>query len=263
MNRRFRGRFLAPLAVSLLVPGGPAAAPSALAQAPATVRLDVLISGIEGPHLANVQALTGIARAARSGEVRPGHVYRLYDRAPEEIERALVPFGFYRVTVTSALQSDSPPWQARFEVDPGPPLFVDRLDVRVTGEAEDDSVFQAALANLPLAEGDTLNHPAYERAKTSIELLAADRGYLDAAWDSAFIRVDLEEYRSEIVLHMSTGPRFRFGEVSIDQEWVDMDILEPMMDFRAGDYFHSAPLRALQNDLVGTTYFANVEIVPR
>lgn len=263
MNRRFRSRFLSALTLPLLQFAALPLVSPADAQAPAGVELNVEILGIDGPLLANVQALAGIVRASRAGEVRPGHVYRLFERAPQEIERALQPFGFYRVSVESSLQSESPPWLARFTVDPGLPILVERLDIRISGEAEQDSAFQAALGRIALAEGDTLRHPAFENARAAIELLAADRGYLDAVWDSAFIRVDLEEYRSEIVLHMTTGPRFRFGEVSIDQEWVDMDILEPLMDFRPGEPFHSGPLRDLQTDLVGTTYFANVEIVPR
>lgn len=233
------------------------------AQQAADVSLSVPISGIDGQLKRNVEALTGIVTAARSKTVRPGHVYRLFENAPQEIERALQPFGYYHPTIESSLDVESTPWIATFVVDSGPPTLIDRLDIRVSGEAEGDSAFQAALARLPLAEGDTLNHPAYERAKTSLGLLAADRGYLDAVWDSSFIHVDLEQNRSEIVLHMTTGPRFRFGAVSIDQEWVDMDILEPHIDFQPGDPFDTSYLRDLQSALSGTTYFANVEIVPR
>lgn len=233
------------------------------AQQTAGVSLSVQISGVEGDLKRNVEALTGIVTAARSKTVRPGHVYRLFENAPQQIERALQPFGYYHPTIESSLDVESTPWIATFVVDSGPPTLVDRLDIRVSGEAEGDSAFQAAMARLPLAEGDTLNHPAYERAKTSLGLLAADRGYLDAVWDSSFIRVDLEQNRSEIVLHMTTGPRFRFGAVSIDQEWVDMDILEPHIDFQPGDAFDTSYLRDLQSALSGTTYFANVEIVPR
>jgi translocation and assembly module TamA len=233
------------------------------AQQASEVKLTVEISGIQGELLGNVQSLTGIVTAARSKTVRPGHVYRLFENAPEEIERALQPFGFYNPTVQSSLDVESAPWKASFVVDAGAATLVERLDVRVIGEAEGDSAFQAALAHLQLAQGDTLNHPAYERAKTSLELLAANRGYLDAVWDSSLIRVDREQNRSEIVLHMMTGPRFRFGEVSIDQEWVDLDILEPHGEFRPGDPFHTSYLPDLQSALSGTTYFANVEIVPR
>lgn len=242
-----------------------ALAPPAASQAPAPTRVDleVDISGLDGDLLANVEALAGIVRASRAGPVRPGHVYRLYEKTAEQIELALQPFGFYHPTIQSDLQSESLPWRASFAVDRGPPTLVDRLSVLVKGEAERDSAFQSALAALPLAEGDTLNHPAYEQARTALDLLAADRGYLDAVWDSSFIRVDLERNRSEIVLHMTSGPRFRFGEVMLDLEWVDMDILEPHVGFRYGDPFETSRLRDLQSELAGTTYFATVEIVPR
>ncbi len=263
MARRFHGRLFAALSSAFLASLLPPVASRLPAQQAAQVSLTVEVSGIEGELKENVEALTGIVRAARSKTVRPGHVYRLYDRAPLEIERALQPFGFYHPTIQSSLDTESSPWKASFVVDSGPPTLVERLDIRVMGEAEGDSAFQAALARLPLAEGDTLNHPAYERARTSLGLLAADRGYLDAVWDSSFIRVDLEQNRSEIVLHMTTGPRFRFGEVLIDQDWVDMDILKPSIEFTAGDPFNTSYLRDLQSNLAGTTYFAHVEIVPR
>ncbi|MGB5527101.1 MAG: autotransporter assembly complex family protein [Gemmatimonadota bacterium] len=263
MARRFHGRRFVSLSAVLLASLASPDAQYLRAQQAADVSLSVPISGIDGQLKRNVEALTGIVTAARSKTVRPGHVYRLFENAPQEIERALQPFGYYHPTIESSLDVESTPWIATFVVDSGPPTLIDRLDIRVSGEAEGDSAFQAALARLPLAEGDTLNHPAYERAKTSLGLLAADRGYLDAVWDSSFIHVDLEQNRSEIVLHMTTGPRFRFGAVSIDQEWVDMDILEPHIDFQPGDPFDTSYLRDLQSALSGTTYFANVEIVPR
>ena len=263
MARRFHERLFAALSLALLASLAPQTVSHLVAQQSAEVKLSVQISGIDGELKQNVEALAGIFTAARSKTVRPGHVYRLFENAPEEIERALQPFGFYHPTIESSLDVESSPWRATFVVDSGPPTLVDRLDIRVIGEAEGDSAFQAALARLPLAEGDTLYHPAYERAKTSLELLAADRGYLDAVWDSSFIRVDREQNRSEIVLHMTTGPRFRFGAVSIDHEWVDLDILEPHIEFQAGDPFDTSYLRDLQSALSSTTYFANVEIVPR
>ena len=263
MARRFRLTLLAAFVCTGVTTIAPPLASRALAQASEQVRLTVMVTGVEGPLRENVLALTGIVSASRAKSVRPGHVYRLYDRAPEEIERALQPFGFYRSSVESSLDTESSPWVASFAIDPGPPMPVSRLDVRIVGEAEGDSVFQASVAGLPLAQGDTLHHRAYEQAKTSLELLAADRGYLDAVWDSSLIRVDLERNVAVIVLHMASGPRFRFGEVSIDQEWVDRDILAPYIEFKTGDPYNSSYLRDLQSNLSGTTYFANVEIVPR
>ncbi|MCL7975453.1 MAG: hypothetical protein M8835_12970, partial [marine benthic group bacterium] len=210
---------------------------------PERIRVDVEIVGLEDELLANVEALVGIVRESRSGDLRPGHVYRLHEKAPEQIARALEPFGFYSPTIEPYLDSESSPWRARYVVDAGPPTIVTRLDIRVEGEAGNDSVFVETIASLPLAEGDTLNHPAYELSKQTLELLAADRGYLDAAWDSTLIRVDRSAQSADIVLNMTSGPRFYFGPVSIDQDWVDEDILEPHVLFEQGEPFNSADLR--------------------
>jgi translocation and assembly module TamA len=238
-------------------------APSVAAQESSNTRLTVRITGIRDSLLTNVQVLTELVGLSRQKTVRPGHVYRLYDRAPEQIGRALQPFGYYHPAIRSSLDTDSSPWVAAFEIDPGPPVLVERLDIRVQGQAGSDSAFQATLTRLPLQEGRPLSHPAYEKAKKTLELLAADRGYLEAAWDSALIRVDLTANRGEIVLHMASGPRYRFGPLSLDRDWVDEDILAPYVGFESGDPYDASVLRDLQSGLAGTTYFANVEIVPR
>ena len=227
------------------------------------IRLDVEIVGLEDELLQNVEALVGIVRESRSRDVRPGHVYRLHEKAPEQIATALQPFGYYSPTIEPYLDSESSPWRARYVVDAGPPTIVTLLDVRIDGEADEDSVFRQTIASLPVSEGDTLNHAAYELAKQTLALLAADRGYLDAGWDSTVIRVDKGAQTAEIILHMTSGPRFYFGPVSIDDDWIDEDILEPYVLFEQGEPYSSAELRELQSGLAGTTYFANVEIVPR
>jgi translocation and assembly module TamA len=231
---------------------------------PETVRLEVQITGLDEQLQDNVEALARIVRTSQSRNVRPGHVYRLHEKAPEQIATALEPFGFYSPTIRSSLTTEGSPWVARYDVDPGPPTLVTRLDVRVEGAAGQDSVFVQTLASLPVSEGDTLNHQAYETAKTTLGLLAADRGYFDAVWDSSLIRVDRDAASAEIVLHMTSGPRFRFGELVLeDYDWVDSDLLLQYVGFQAGDPYESAYLRSLQASLSGTNYFANVEVVPR
>jgi len=229
-----------------------------------SVKLEVQITGLDEQLQDNVEALTGIVRTSRSRTVRPGHVYRLHEKAPEQIAAVLEPFGFYSPTIQSSLTTEGSPWVARYDVDPGPPTLVTRLDVRVEGAAGQDSVFVQTLASLPVSDGDTLNHQAYETAKTTLGLLAADRGYFDAVWDSSLIRVDRDASSAEIVLHMTSGPRFRFGDLTLDEnDWVDTDLLLQYVGFKAGDPYHSSYLRNLQSSLSGTTYFANVEVIPR
>ena len=150
MARRFHRRLLATVAcaglASLLSPCASRLAAQPTEQsssAPAGVRLTVEISGVDGVLRRNVESLTGIVRASRARSVRPGHVYRLFEKAPEQIERALQPFGFYHPSIRSSLDTESDPWKASFVVEAGPAMVVQRLDVGGTGEAETDSAFQA------------------------------------------------------------------------------------------------------------------------
>ena len=55
--------------------------------------VDVAIQGVEGALLDNVQATLSIAADQRDGEVTERSVRRLHRRAPDEIRRALEPFG--------------------------------------------------------------------------------------------------------------------------------------------------------------------------
>ena len=133
MARRFHERLCTALSLTVLASLAPQTATHLLAQQSSEVSLTVEIAGIDGELKRNVEALAGIFRAARSKTVRPGHVYRLFENAPEEIERALQPFGFYHPAIESSLDVESSPWRATFVVDSGPPTLVDRLDIRVIG----------------------------------------------------------------------------------------------------------------------------------
>ncbi len=227
------------------------------------VRVRVQITGVDGELEKNIEAFASIAAAARSGPRSEMYVLRLYERAPEQIRQALEPFGFYRVTVDAELDTSGSTWTARYAVDPGRPLLIGIVDLEIRGEGAQDSAFRALERDFPLAPGDTLRHADYTAAKSSIASLAAERGYLDAVWDSSVVLVDLDAYTSDVVLHLTTGPRYRLGEVTFEQDVVTDYVLQPHVDFQPGDEYQASKLRDLQTVLSGTNYFSSVEIVPR
>jgi translocation and assembly module TamA len=227
------------------------------------VRVWVELSDIDKELKTNVEALTAIVAASKSGGRTEGHVESMHERAPEQIAQALEPFGYYRVRVEGELDTSGSTWVARYSIDPGPPMQIGNVDLRIRGEGEQDSAFQALVRDFPLAAGDTLRHQAYEAAKSSIARLGAERGYLDATFDSTAVLVDLEEYTSQVVLHFTTGPRFRLGEVTFVQDVVDDYILWPFVQFEPGDPFELEKLTSLQSAMSGTTYFSSVEVRPR
>jgi translocation and assembly module TamA len=235
------------------------AAPTGVAEAQ-SARVDLEIEGLTGELRDNVASLLSLSTAAQSGDtVSTLRIRRLYARAPDQIERALQPFGYYQPAITSDLTTGDR-WVARFTIDPGPETMIGEVAVRVTGPGRQDSVIQQAVTAFPLAPGDTLVHARYTAGKTAIAQAALDRGYLDAAFDTAQIRVDRQRQTADIVLDLATGPQYRFGDVRLEQDLVDPRILQGYIDIVSGDPFDMRQLRAVQARLSGTSYFSQVEV---
>jgi translocation and assembly module TamA len=227
-----------------------------------SARVKVEITGLSGELRRNAETVVSITSATRSGNLPAARIEQLYYRAVDEIELALQPFGYHRPTIRAQLDTTGSTWVARYVVDPGTALLLSRVDVRILGEGEGDQVLQAGLADFPLAVGDTLRHALYDQGKLALAGLVAERGYLDAALDTAQIRIDLEAYTAEIVLHLTTGPRYYFGPVTFNQDIVDPSLLEGYVTFQPGDEFEASKLLELQRGLSSKPFFSQVEVRP-
>lgn len=277
MRRRRGVSGTALVLTALLAPAGAArareeAARPAPAPAPETVHKVSVHVDVEGENLAqrvlggalseNIEATLGI-EDAKPGEVTPARLRQLHARAPEEIARALEPFGYYRPRVRSELTHQGGDWTARYRVEPGPPLRLEAVDVRVTGPGADDPGFVERRRDFPLAPGDRLSQPDYESGKGALADYAAANGYLDASFETAQIRIDRERYTAAIVLVMDTGPRYRFGPVRFHQTVLDPALLRGYVTFHPGDTFDLDELGRFQAALSDSPYFARVEVVPQ
>jgi translocation and assembly module TamA len=278
-------RQLAGWATAIALAGGPllvAPPPAAAAQAAAARRVDRLevelrVAGEEGGLLAaldpdasplrdNIEALLAIAAARRDDDLTVSRLRQLHAAATAQIRRALEPFGHYRPTVRSELTRDAAgddDWTARYEVEPGPRMEVADVEVRVIGAGADEPAVRAAADRFPLAPGDPLSHPAYESGKSSLSRAAAAAGYLEAEFQRAELRVDLDAYLASAVIVFDTGPRYLFGDVSFEQELLDPDLLLGYVTFEPGEPLEMAQLLTLQNALSESPYFRRVEVLTR
>ena len=166
------------------------------------VEVEVRVEGLPEQLEENVRAVSSLERASRQGGRSAATVLWFFDRASAEIELALQPFGFYQPSIEADLDRQGAPWIARFVIDPGPPTLIDAVNVRVSGPDRADEDFADAIAEFPLAVGDTLNHHLYERGKKWIAAVAAEKGYLDAAFKTHEIRVDVPRSTAEITLEL-------------------------------------------------------------
>jgi translocation and assembly module TamA len=238
-----------------------AAAGAASAQAAGSQPLRVEIEGVSGDMHANVKARLAIAQ--RRGRVPEAEARELYDRARNEIELALQPFGYYLPSVWSRFENRRGRWEARFQIDPGPVTRVDTLDVRVVGEGAADTALQGAVARIPLRPGDPLDHRRYEESKRSITAAAMRSGYIDARFVRHELRVDVRGAGCAVVLHLDSGPRWVFGPVTFEQDAVDPELLEGYVTFRRGEPVDMARLLEMEQALGNSPTWSSVEVKPR
>ncbi|MGD8867244.1 MAG: POTRA domain-containing protein, partial [Gemmatimonadales bacterium] len=217
---------------------------------------------MEGDVRSNVVNSLTLAEVPPDQPIDVARIRRLHEHAPDEIRRALQPFGYYRAKVQSELVTAGKPWVARYTIDLGPPLRVNRLEIRVIGEGRDEPLLVEAVSQFPLSEGDVLLQPLYTQGKATLQAPAAELGYFDAAFDTSQIRVDLDAYKSTIVLQFDTGARYRFGSVTFNQEILDSSVVWGYVPFRPDDYFSVAKLIELQNNLNESPYFSRAEVRP-
>lgn len=226
------------------------------------VRLRVEVEGVRRELERNIRSVLSLEKLEKD-ELTEERIRRLHAEAPGEIEEALQPYGYYRPVVRPALKQEGDLWIARYDVDAGPPVKIASVDLQILGAGNTDPRFRELVGRFPMKRGDVLFHPDYEQGKHALENLAAEEGYLDAAFKSNQVRVDLQRYRADVILHYDTGPRYRFGEVRFNQDVLDPKLLEGYVTFKRGEPLDVNKVLELQNGLSDSPYWSRVEVVTR
>src|SRR5205823_4632162 len=152
------------------------------------------------------------------------------NRLEREVKDALRPFGYYEPTVMSQIsERGKNDWRAIIEIDPGVPVVMGSVDVRVTGPGATDALFERISERPALRPGDRLRHAAYEQIKDDLQRTAATYGYLDARLTRSELRVDPTNHSATVALELATGERYRFGPTTIDQSVIQESLVRRYM----------------------------------
>ena len=252
-------RMLAMLTVLAVLGGLPVAARAGL-----SVRVD--IEGVPRDVERSIRAGLTLEAERRDRDLDEVRLRQLHAATPGEIAAGLEPFGYYRPSVRPELVADANGgWTARYEIEPGPPILLSAVDVRVVANTVgvEDADFRRLAAEFPLRAGQRLDHTAYEEGKAALVDYAAANGYLDAAFEIAEIRVDLEAYDATISLRMDSGPRYRFGDTFLLVRDLEPELLRGYITYEKGDPIDVDKLTELQKGLSDSAYFQRVEVIPR
>jgi translocation and assembly module TamA len=234
-----------------------AATPSAFAN------IEIDVRGVSDELRANVLAYLSFERYRKSESLAPDTIERLHNRIEREVAAAVKPFGYYSPTVRADLDDlGGGNWRVTIEIEPGTPVVMEDVQLRVRGPGADDPLFTRIVNDPPLRRGQRLNHAAYERMKGDLQRTAATYGYLDARMLKNELRVDPEKHTASATLELETGARYRFGTTHIEQNAVDETLVRRFMRYEQDEPFDMTELLRTQFALDDSQYFSTVEVLP-
>ena len=227
---------------------------------PSMVVADLTISGLDRDMERNVRAFATIAAEACDAEA--WLVRRRFRTLESEIQKAVEPFGYSQPRISAKLALDEKCWNAEVAVDPGEPVVLREVDIRVDGPASSDPAFQTLLRPASLTTGNALRHAAYEALKKTLQIRAANRGYFEAEFTASQLDVWPEQGVADVLLHFTSGPRYRLGEIHQNQEFISPEIVLAYLDLEVGAYYDADDLARAYRDLSDSAYFGQIEILP-
>ena len=220
----------------------------------------VNIEGLESALLDN--ALVHVRLDEEPCDAPEWRVRELFSRIDEDVRTALEAYGYYSPEVTANLEFAEACWEVSVTVDPGEPVLLRDVEVRLEGSAVDDEIFRSVVDGAMLDPGEPLVHAIYEQLKRRLQTLALQRGYPEAAYSASRIDVYPEMRAADITLVFDSGPRYTFGAIEFSQDVLDPTVLEGYYEFRRGDPFSRLQLTQLHGVLTNSGYFNSVDIRP-
>ena len=221
--------------------------------------MSLRVEGLDAELREPVVASIALQKAIAGNEKNVGLLRRLHRRAPDEIRKALQALGYYSPLIEADLDGEIPDAQANYRVQAGPPTLISAVDLQIEGDPGDD--LQRVRKRLPVKVGERLVHSDYETAKTELLRAAYRNGYLDAELLEHRLLVNPEQRNARIELRLSTGPQYRFGPLTLEQEILDEDVLLRYLEIEQGAIFDSQKLVDARFRLTDLGYFSSIEVI--
>jgi translocation and assembly module TamA len=169
-------------------------------------------------------------------------------------------------TGADASRTPRAPISVTIRVEPGAPVRVRNADIAILGEGARDRYLKEDLGAFTPNEGAVFNHAIYEASKTRITRRLTERGYFDADFSSHRVEVTRADHAADIDLVWTSGERYDMGPTTFTQDprrIIRDSLLEKLVYWEEGQYFHQGRLDRLRKSLVALDYFSRVDIEAR
>lgn len=221
---------------------------------------ELLIEGVSNEIARNVRSYVSLASEPCDAEL--WLVRRRFRAVESEVKAALEPFGYYDPVVRSTLEQNDKCWQAALSIDVGKPILLRTVDISLIAPADGKLHFADILSSTTLTTGAQLRHSDYDTLKESLQVRAAERGYIDAKFLHSTIDVWPAEHAADMALEFESGNRYNFGKITLQQDFLDASLIEAFLELDTGMPYDNRLLTKAYNDLSVSGYFARIELLP-
>lgn len=235
----------------------------ALAQA----SVQVQISGISKVLAAAVRANLALTPYADRAVSEP-QMRRLYASVPDEVRKALEPYGYFGARLVAGSykratgKTADENWTVTLHIAAGTPVRVTVLQLDMPADALQLPAVRRAVRAFVPRTGAILDQALYTRSKQAVMAALQADGFLDARATQHEIAVNTATHRAVIKLAWAPGPRYKLGAVTFTGSQFVPGFLQRFVPWRVGEFYSQNALLQLQQRLTGADYFAMVEVNP-
>ncbi|HVR82189.1 MAG TPA: autotransporter assembly complex family protein [Luteimonas sp.] len=233
------------------------------AQAATVTRVD--IRGLDEVMTTNVRVSLSLVDAIGK-DVSGRRLAYLVREAEAETREALEPFGYYSPQIDVQRSRGEGSTAVTITVVPGVPVRVRDAHVAIEGEGGSDRYLKQELGVFVPQAGAVFDHGLYEASKARITRRLAERGYFDADFASRRVEVTRAQNAADIDLVWSSGDRYDMGPIAFaqtPQHIIRDSLLDKLVYWDEGSYYHQGKLDRLRKSLVGLDYFSRIDIEPQ
>ena len=184
-------------------------------------------------------------------------------RAEREARQALEPFGYYSPTIRIEEARSNGGLAIIVHVERGEPVRVRESDVSIVGPGGEDPYLLGDIQAFRPAPGEVFDHPTYDSSRDGISRRLGERGYFDADFLHREVRVTRADLAADIELTWDSGFRYDMGPTVFHQDFFRPGLLDKLVTWEEGSYFHQGKLDRLRQSLVRLDFFNAIDIQPR
>lgn len=220
-----------------------------------TWAIDLLIEGLEGESLANVEVyLSSIEPEDYSLDLR------FQARVEGLVSEALSAIGYYNPLIETQALADED--ELVITIDKGAPVRIQEVDIQIQGEANQDKDFLTTIQESPLRVGARLNHGDYDALKSALRNLALQKGYFDGDYTLSRLEVAPSQNIAFVRLHFDSGIRYHFGPTSVWGSQIKLERVLSLQPYEENKPYLASQVGAFNQNLSNTDWFSSVLVEP-